>query len=92
MQQLFDLPIDPTIRSAELREAIARHDRLYYVEARSEISDREYDALLAELQQIELANPELVTADSPTQRVGGLQIGAFRTVTHSAPMLSLANT
>ena len=92
MQQLFDLPIDPTIRSAELREAIARHDRLYYVEARSEISDREYDALLAELQQIELANPELVTADSPTQRVGGLPIGAFRTVTHSAPMLSLANT
>ncbi|MBC8125042.1 MAG: NAD-dependent DNA ligase LigA [Candidatus Kapabacteria bacterium] len=89
---MFDLPIDAATRSAELREAIRKNDRLYYLEAQPEISDREYDALLAELQQLELANPGLIITDSPTQRVGGSPISEFRTVTHSVPMLSLANT
>lgn len=56
------------------------------------ISDREYDALLAELEQLELAHPDLITSDSPTQRVSGAPIGTFETATHEIPMLSLANT
>ncbi len=69
-----------------------RHDKLYYVDARPEISDREYDALFAELVSIEREHPELQTPDSPTQRVGGEPISTFETVVHSVPMLSLANT
>jgi DNA ligase (NAD+) len=75
-----------------LRQEIRRHDVLYYVDARPEISDREYDALLRELQDLEAAHPELITPDSPTQRVAGQPIGAFQTVRHATPMLSLANT
>ncbi|MBK6290725.1 MAG: NAD-dependent DNA ligase LigA [Ignavibacteria bacterium] len=92
MKSLFDNPSDPDQRATELRETIRRHDKLYYIDAQPEISDREYDDLLAELQTIERDHPELLTPDSPTQRVGVAPIGEFRTVTHAVPMLSLANT
>ena len=75
-----------------LRETIRRHDRLYYVEAAPEASDREYDRLLAELKALEAAHPELLTPDSPTQRVGGEPIEGFVTVEHASPMLSIDNT
>ena len=83
----------PHTRAAydRLRRAIERHDRLYYVEARPEISDREYDALFAALVAAERAHPEWVDATSPTQRVSETPLGGFRTVRHSAPMLSLDN-
>jgi DNA ligase (NAD+) len=93
MATLFDsIAPDPATRAAELRDQIRHHDHLYYVEARPVISDREYDALFAELQGIERDHPELLTPDSPTQRVGGTPISEFRTVMHEIPMLSLANT
>jgi DNA ligase (NAD+) len=79
-------------RAAELRRLINHHNYLYYVEARPEISDREFDRLLEELKKIEAAHPELVTSDSPTQRVGGQPIEGFQTVTHREPMLSIDNT
>lgn len=79
-------------RIQELRQQIRHHDHLYYVEARPQISDRDYDALLRELEDLERAHPELITPDSPTQRVSGEPIGTFETVAHRAPMLSLANT
>jgi DNA ligase (NAD+) len=82
----------PAARAAELRKLIDRHNYLYYVEAAPEISDREFDRLLEELRQIEAAHPELVTPDSPTQRVGGKPIAEFKTVTHRQPMLSIDNT
>ncbi|MFN5875182.1 MAG: NAD-dependent DNA ligase LigA, partial [Ignavibacteria bacterium] len=92
MQSLFDQSPDPSERIFELRRQILRHDHLYYVQARPEISDREYDALFAELQDLERAHPDLVAPDSPTQRVGGSPVAEFASVTHSVPMLSLANT
>src|SRR5262245_40213272 len=76
-------------RLAELREQIHRHDYLYYVEARPEIADAEYDALMRELAALEAEHPELVTPDSPTQRVAGAPVDLFRPVSHRAPMLSL---
>ncbi len=76
-------------RIQELRRALERHNRLYYVEAQPEISDRDYDVLYAELQQLEARHPDLVTAESPTQRVGGEPIKEFQRVRHRAPMLSL---
>src|SRR6516164_1211203 len=76
----------------ELRRQINHHNYLYYVEAKPEISDREYDFLLKELEALEAAHPELVTPDSPTQRVGGQPLDGFRTVRHRLPMLSIANT
>jgi len=79
-------------RIEELREAIRRHNYLYYVEARPEISDREFDALMDELRRLESEHPELVTPDSPTQRVGGEPLDAFRAAPHLSPMLSIDNT
>ncbi len=76
-------------RLAELRAEIRRHDRLYYVEDSPEISDEAYDRLFTELKDLEERFPELVTADSPTQRVAGEPLEAFETVAHAAPMLSL---
>jgi DNA ligase (NAD+) len=76
-------------RIAKLRGEIERHDRLYYVEAGPEISDAAYDALYRELRELEAAHPELLTADSPTQRVGGAPSKGFRHVRHAVPMLSL---
>jgi DNA ligase (NAD+) len=78
-------------RAAELRAQIARHDHLYYQLDRPSISDAEYDALMGELRELERAHPELVTPDSPTQRVAGVPSGKFPKVRHSVPMLSLAN-
>lgn len=78
-------------RAAALRDEIARHDRLYYVRSEPEISDAEYDALFRELRDLEAAHPELVTPDSPTQRVGApLPEGqGFAKVKHEVPMLSI---
>ena len=83
---------DTASRIEQLRREIDRHNRLYYVEARPEVSDRRFDELLRELVELEAAHPELVTPDSPTQRVGGEPIEGFRTVSHSVPMLSIDNT
>jgi DNA ligase (NAD+) len=82
---------DPAARVAELREEIDRHARLYYVEDRPEITDAEYDALLRELIALEKARPELVTPDSPTQRIGGTPVGELPAVRHETPLLSLEN-
>ena len=79
-------------RMEKLREEIRRHDTLYYVENRPEISDREYDELFAELKRLEEKHPELITSDSPTQRVSGSPLEGFETVEHSRPMLSIDNT
>jgi DNA ligase (NAD+) len=78
-------------RAAELREEIGRHDYAYYVLDAPTIPDSEYDRLFRELQDLESRYPELVTPDSPTQRVGGVPAAAFGEVTHRVPMLSLAN-
>src|SRR5213593_3150034 len=82
---------DALQRISELREQIHHHDYLYYTEARPEISDAEYDALMLELRALEAAFPDLVTPDSPTQRVAGQPVDAFRPVAHRAAMLSLDN-
>lgn len=83
---------DEIKRDAEsLREQVRRHDHLYYVLDSPEISDDEYDRLLRRLQELEEAHPELVTADSPTQRVGAPPREDFGSVTRTIPMLSLAN-
>lgn len=76
-------------RVERLREEIRRHDRLYYVEDRPEVSDEAYDALFRELKELEERFPELMTADSPTQRVAGGVLESLPTVEHLAPMLSL---
>jgi DNA ligase (NAD+) len=78
-------------RVDELRTRIDRANRQYYVLDQPEITDAEYDALFRELQELETQYPELVTPDSPTQRVGGPPSDAFAKVTHRTPMLSLAN-
>jgi DNA ligase (NAD+) len=99
------LPVDPALvasaaaldpeaarrRHAELAEAVARANRLYYEADAPELSDAEYDALFRELVALETAHPELVTPDSPTQRVGAAPAGTFAEVRHRRPMLSLAN-
>src|SRR5215471_15183608 len=82
---------DALQRITELREQIHHHDYLYYVEARPEVADAEYDGLMAELRALEAEFPELVTADSPTQRVGGTAVDAFKPVEHRVAMLSLDN-
>jgi DNA ligase (NAD+) len=82
---------DALQRLTELREAIHHHDYLYYVVARPEVSDAEYDALMRELREVEAAFPDLVSPDSPTQRVAGQPVEAFRPVEHRAAMLSLDN-
>src|SRR5216117_1330898 len=79
-------------RIQQLREEIRKHDRLYYEEAAPIISDREYDRLYKELVDLETQFPDLITPDSPTQRVGGKPLKAFEQVSHVIPMLSLDNT
>lgn len=74
-----------------LREEIQRHEHLYYVLDSPEITDAEYDGLLGRLRDFETAHPELITPDSPTQRVGGKPREGFIKVAHSSPMLSLDN-
>ncbi|HVF00420.1 MAG TPA: NAD-dependent DNA ligase LigA [Rubrobacteraceae bacterium] len=75
----------------ELRERVRYHNRRYYVEDAPAISDAEYDTLYKELESLEAEHPELVTPDSPTQRVGGEPLEEFQQVRHAVPMLSLAN-
>ncbi len=75
-----------------LRFEIERHNYKYYVEAKPEISDLEFDKLMKKLIELEAAYPEFKSSDSPTQRVGGEPVKAFRTVEHKLPMLSLDNT
>jgi DNA ligase (NAD+) len=82
----------PSKRAAELRTIIDRHNHKYYVEAAPEISDREFDKLLQELIDLEKANPDLATPDSPTQRVGGKPIEGFEKVAHRVPMMSIENS
>src|SRR5437762_3172467 len=77
---------------AQLREEIRKHDRLYYEEAAPIISDHEYDRLYKELVDLETQFPDLLTPDSPTQRVGGKPLQAFEQLRHLIPMLSLDNT
>ncbi len=76
-------------RVAELRALVERHNELYHLHDAPEISDAEFDALFRELRDIEEAHPDLLTADSPTRRVGGAVLAGFETVAHAAPMLSL---
>lgn len=75
-----------------LREEIRRHEELYYVHDNPEISDKEYDALVARLTELEASHPQLVTPDSPTQRVGGRPAEGFDEYVHRRPMLSLDNS
>ncbi|MGA2219191.1 MAG: NAD-dependent DNA ligase LigA, partial [Terracidiphilus sp.] len=84
-------PSNPAKRAEELRAELRHHEHLYYVLDAPEISDAEYDALMNELKRIEAAHPELITPDSPTQRVGGKPAEGFQKVRHSRPMLSLDN-
>ncbi len=79
-------------RIEQLRTEIRRHDYLYYVLNRPEITDQQYDKLFAELKSLEEAHPQFVTVDSPTQRVSGEPIGGFEEVRHAIPMLSIDNT
>ncbi len=83
---------DPQRRIRELRDLIRRHEHLYYVEAAPEISDGQFDLLMKELEELEAAHPDLVTPDSPTQRVGGEPLEGFETVQHTVPMMSISNT
>ncbi len=80
---------DVQARLDYLRSEIRRHDHLYYVKARPEISDAEYDRLYRELSNLEQLHPELVTPDSPTQRVGAPPLDELKKVPHEQPMLSL---
>lgn len=81
----------PALRAQYLREVIESHNYRYYVLDEPAVPDAEYDRLLRELQALEAANPELISPDSPTQRVGAAPLSAFAEVRHEVPMLSLDN-
>jgi len=81
----------PLDRINELRALIRHHEEQYYIHTAPEVSDEEFDKLLHELERLEADNPDLVTFDSPTQRVGGRLVEGFATVEHKVPMLSLDN-
>jgi len=83
--------MDPAKRIEQLRHEIRRHEELYYVQAVPEISDEQFDALMNELKALETTHPELLSPDSPTQRVGGRPAAGFAEVEHLQPMLSLDN-
>ena len=83
--------MNPAERIEELRRLIRYHEERYYILASPEIADAEFDALMHELERLEAENPDLVAADSPTQRVGGRVAAGFDTVEHVEPMLSLDN-
>src|SRR5690606_3730117 len=82
---------DPALRAKELRELIDQHNYSYYVLDEPTVPDAEYDRLFHELRALEEANPDIITPDSPTQRVGGMASSAFGQVRHDVPMLSLGN-
>jgi DNA ligase (NAD+) len=87
------MPDTAIVRELEfLRSEIRRHDELYYQQAHPEISDQDYDALLRKLLELEAQHPELITPDSPSQRVGGNAIDMFHTVRHAVRMMSIDNT
>src|SRR5215208_6723653 len=81
----------PASRLAALRDQIRHHEERYYAHDAPEISDAEFDSLMNALKALEREHPELVTPDSPTQRVGGRPVEGFETVEHAEPMLSLDN-
>ncbi len=83
---------EPQARIEELRTEIERHNRLYYIDAKPEITDREYDQLLSALDALEKEHPAFASASSPTRRVGGAPLANFENVRHAAPMMSLSNT
>src|SRR5438477_8119245 len=83
--------MDPSARINELRSQIRHHEERYYVHNAPEISDEEFDRLLHELERLEAEHPDLVSPDSPTQRVAGRPVEGFDTVAHLVPMLSLDN-
>jgi DNA ligase (NAD+) len=83
--------VDPAVRIDDLREQIRRYEHAYYVLDQPEVSDAQYDALFLELRKIEEARPDLITADSPTQRVSGEASEQFAKARHRSPMLSLQN-
>ncbi len=83
--------MNPPERIAELRRLIRYHEERYYILNDPEIADVEFDALMKELERLEIENPDLVTTDSPTQRVSGRPAAGFDTVEHAEPMLSLDN-
>ncbi|KAB2962967.1 MAG: NAD-dependent DNA ligase LigA [Thermoanaerobaculia bacterium] len=85
-------PASARRRAAELRRLVHHHEDLYYRQGRPEIADREFDRLMAELAALEAEHPDLVTADSPTGRVGGAPLEGFVQVRHEPPMQSLDNT
>lgn len=85
-------PAQAQKRIADLRGQIRHHDHQYYVLAQPDISDRDYDRLYSELKELETEFPDLVTPDSPTQRVGGQPLKEFKNVRHTVPMMSLDNT
>src|SRR5882724_7504107 len=92
---VFDSPMthaDAQKRHAELAEEIRFYDHAYYVEAKPVISDQEYDRLYRELIDLEKEFPDLASADSPSQRVGGKPLTGFASVQHLKPMMSLENT
>src|SRR6187397_2913201 len=79
-------------RIEEMREKIRYYDRMYYVEANPVVSDLEYDRLYKELEKLEEQHPELITPDSPTQRVGERPVSSLLQVAHKLPMLSIENS
>lgn len=83
--------IQASERIVQLRDEINQHNVRYYVKDAPLVTDAEYDALMRELVQLEVAHPQLVTLDSPTQRVGAKPLASFGSVTHQVPMLSLGN-
>jgi DNA ligase (NAD+) len=91
MGEIETPPLNPAERAEELRAELRRHEHLYYVLDTPEITDAQYDALMNELKRIEQEHPDLLTPDSPTQRVGGKPAEGFKKVAHSRPMLSLDN-
>ena len=96
MADLFgnpDLPDEKLLKKARhLQAELERHNELYYTKAKPEISDRDFDRLMAELTDLETRFPDLRTPDSPTQRVGGRPVEGFSQVTHRVPMLSIDNS
>src|SRR5947207_15220538 len=83
--------MQPLERILELRRLIRHHEEQYYIHNAPEVSDEDFDRLLHELEQLEADNPDLVTTDSPTRRVGGRLVEGFANVEHKVPMLSLDN-
>ena len=75
----------------QLREAIDKHNHSYFVLSRPEITDKQFDQLMSKLKKYEEDRPDLITAESPTQRIGEKLVGGFNQITHSTPMLSLGN-